>query len=168
MPTFLQKHVMLGRSEALWATAAGLCALVVTIPLAGLLSDRFGRKPLLLAACAVFVVLPYPLFDLMLSGASLATIIAVQVVFALGIALYSGPGPAAIAEIFPTRGRSLWMSTGYSLSVAMFGGFAPFVATWLIRETGSSLSPAYYVMAAAAASMAVIFRLEESARRPLR
>jgi MHS family proline/betaine transporter-like MFS transporter len=168
MPTFLQRHAALGRGEALWATATGLLALVVTIPLAGLLSDRFGRKPLLFAACAVFLVLPYPLFDLMLSGASAATIIAVQVVLALGIALYSGPGPAAIAEIFPTRGRSLWMSTGYSLSVAMFGGFAPFVATWLIRETGSPVSPAYYVMAAAAASLAVVFRLEESMGRPLR
>jgi MHS family proline/betaine transporter-like MFS transporter len=54
------------------------------------------------------------------------------------------------------------------LSVAIFGGFAPFVATWLIRETGSPLSPAYYVMAAACASMVVVFRLEESMGRPLR
>jgi MHS family proline/betaine transporter-like MFS transporter len=60
------------------------------------------------------------------------------------------------------------MSTGYSLSVAMFGGFAPFVATWLIEETGSLLSPAYYLMAAAAASTVVVLRLEESADKPLR
>jgi MHS family proline/betaine transporter-like MFS transporter len=117
---------------------------------------------------SVFLVLPYPLFDLMLFGASLGTIIEIQIALALGIALYSGPGPAAIAEIFTTRGRSTWMSTGYSLSVAMFGGFAPFVATWLIEKTGSLLSPAYYVMAAAAASMVVILRLEESAGKPLR
>lgn len=168
MPTFMQKHLMLGRSEALWATTAGLFALVTTIPLAGLLSDRFGRKPLLLAACVVFMVLPYPLFNLMLAGASLGTIIAIQVALALGIALYSGPGPPAIAEIFPTKGRSTWMSTGYSLSVAMFGGFAPFVATWLIEKTGSLLSPAYYVMAAAAASTVVVLRLQESAHKPLR
>ena len=168
MPTCLQQHVMLGRSEALWATTAGLLVLVTTIPLSGLLSDRFGRKPLLLAACVAFMVLPYPLFDLMLVGASLGTIIAIQVALALGIALYSGPGPAAIAEIFPTKGRSTWMSTGYSLSVAMFGGFAPFVATWLIEKTGSLLSPAYYLMAAAAASTVVVLRLEESADKPLR
>jgi MFS family permease len=168
MPTFLQKHVMLGRSEALWATTAGLFALATTIPFSGLLSDRFGRKPLLLAACVAFMVLPYPLFELMLVGASLGTIIAIQVALALGIALYSGPGPAAIAEIFPTRGRSTWMSTGYSLSVAMFGGFAPFVTTWLIEETGSLLFPAYYLMAAAAASTVVVLRLDESADKPLR
>jgi MHS family proline/betaine transporter-like MFS transporter len=167
MPTFLQRQVLLGRSEALWATAAGLLALVAAIPIAGWLSDRVGRKPLLLAACAMLVLLPYPLFALLFE-ASLATVIAVQVALALGIALYSGPSPAAIAEIFPTKGRSTWMSTGYSLSVAMFGGFAPFIATWLIERTGDALSPAYYVMAAAAASTIVILRLEESAGRPLR
>ena len=123
---------------------------------------------MLLAACAGFVLLPYPLFVLMLSGVSLATIVAVQVVLALAIALYSGPGPAAIAEIFPTKVRSTWMSTGYSAGVAIFGGFAPFIATWLIARTGNPVSPSYYVIAAAVASMAVILGLEETARQPLR
>jgi MFS transporter, MHS family, proline/betaine transporter len=168
MPTFLQKYVKLSRTEALWSTTAGLLVLVVATPLMGLLSDRIGRKPLLLAACAGFVLLPYPLFVLMLSGVSLATVVVVQVVLALTIALYSGPGPAAIAEIFPTRVRSTWMSTGYSAGVAIFGGFAPFIATWLIARTGNPVSPSYYVIAAAVASMAVILGLEETARQPLR
>jgi len=168
MPTFLQKYVKLSRTEALWSTSAGLLVLVVATPLMGLLSDRIGRKPLLLAACAGFVLLPYPLFVLMLSGVSLATIVVVQVVLALTIALYSGPGPAAIAEIFPTKARSTWMSTGYSAGVAIFGGFAPFIATWLIARTGNPISPSYYVIAAAVASMAVILGLEETARQPLR
>ena len=63
--------------------------------------------------------------------------VAVQLVLALAIAVFSGPGPAAIAEIFPTRVRSTWMSTGYSVAVAVFGGFAPFIATWLIARTGN-------------------------------
>jgi len=168
MPTFLQKYVKLSRTEALWSTSAGLLVLVVATPLMGLLSDRIGRKPLLLAACAGFVLLPYPLFVLMLSGVSLATIVVVQVVLALTIALYSGPGPAAIAEIFPTKARSTWMSTGYSAGVAIFGGFAPFIATWLIARTGNPISPSYYVIVAAVASMAVILGLEETARQPLR
>jgi len=168
MPTFLQKYVKLSRTEALGSTSAGLLVLVVATPLMGLLSDRIGRKPLLLAACAGFVLLPYPLFVLMLSGVSLATIVVVQVVLALTIALYSGPGPAAIAEIFPTKARSTWMSTGYSAGVAIFGGFAPFIATWLIARTGNPISPSYYVIAAAVASMAVILGLEETARQPLR
>jgi len=168
MPTFLQKYVKIGRAEALWSTTAGLLVLMLVTPLTGMLSDRIGRKPLLLAACVAFVVLPYPLFVLMLSGVSLATIVLVQVVLALTIALYSGPGPAAIAEIFPTNIRSTWMSAGYSAGVAIFGGFAPFIATWLIARTDSPVSPSYYVVAAALASMAVILGLEETAGRPLR
>ena len=168
MPTFLQKQVGLPRTQALWATTAGLLLLVLAAPLLGWCSDRIGRKPLLLGACVAFLVLPYPLFALMLSRPSLDTAIAVQLLLALVIAVFSGPGPAAIAEIFPTPVRSTWMSAGYSVAVAVFGGFAPFIATWLIARTGSAAAPSFYVMAAAAVSMVVIVGMEETARKPLR
>jgi MHS family proline/betaine transporter-like MFS transporter len=86
----------------------------------------------------------------------------------VAIGLFSGPGPAAIAEIFPTRVRSTWMSGAYSVAVAIFGGFAPFIATWLIARTGSPLAPTAYLIAAGLASLVVILRLEETAGKPLR
>ena len=168
MPTFTQGYAGLTRTDALWATSAGLLVLVVATPFAGALSDRVGRKPLLICSCAAFILLPYPLFSLMLGNAPVATVVAVQLLFALAIALFSGPGPAAIAEIFPTRVRSTWMSAGYSLAVAIFGGFAPFIATWLIATTGSALSPTYYLIAAGIVSLLVIVRLDETAGKPLR
>jgi MFS transporter, MHS family, proline/betaine transporter len=168
MPTFLQKQVGLPRTQALWATSAGLLLLVLSAPLLGWLSDRVGRKPLLLAACAAFVLLPYPLFVVMLSQPSLGTAVAVQLILALAIAVFSGPGPAAIAEMFPTQVRSTWMSAGYSIAVAVFGGFAPFIATWLIARTGNPAAPSFYVMAAAVVSLVVIARMEETAGKPLR
>ena len=168
MPTFLQKQVGVPRSQALWATASGLLVMVIATPLMGLLSDRVGRRPLLAVACVASLALPYPLFKLMLSGVPLSTIFLVQLALAFVIAVFSGPGPAAIAEIFPTRVRSTWMSTGYSLAVSIFGGFAPFIATWLIARTGDPLAPSYYLMAAAAITLIVVLRLEETARAPLR
>ncbi len=141
---------------------------VIATPFAGAVSDRVGRKPLLIAACVSLILLPYPLFAMMLDGAHVATVVMVQVVFAVAIALFSGPGPAAIAEIFPTAIRSTWLSTGYSLAVAIFGGFAPFIATWLISVTGSPLSPVYYLIVASIVSLLVILRLDETARMPLR
>lgn len=167
MPTFTQQHVGLARSEALWSNTLGLLVLVVAIPFAGALSDRIGRKPLLLACCVAFALLSHALFDVMVTQGSLAVVIGVQVLFALMIASFSGPGPAAIAEIFPTHMRSTWMSAGYSLAVAIFGGFAPFIATWLIGRTGSPLSPTWYVIAAAVISTLVILRLPETAHRDL-
>lgn len=168
MPTFTQKHLGLERAHALWATAIGLGALIAATPVAGWLSDRVGRRPLLLAACCALIVLPYALFSLMLRRPSFEVVALVQIAFALALALFCGPGPAAIAEIFPTRVRSTWMSAAYSLSVALFGGFAPFVATWLIQRSGSPLSPTWYLVLAAVVSLLVIVRLDETARRPLR
>ncbi|MDP6515517.1 MAG: MFS transporter [Alphaproteobacteria bacterium] len=167
MPTFAERHLGLDRTVALWSNSLGLLVLVLTVPLAGLLSDRIGRKPLLLASCIGFAVLAYPLFDHMLGGTSIGAIMAAQVLFGLLIALYSGPGPAAIAEMFATLGRATWMSVGYSLAVAIFGGFAPFVSTWLIAATGSALAPVFYVLAAAAVTALVILTMPETARRRL-
>uniref|UniRef100_UPI0031D331D9 MFS transporter n=1 Tax=Inquilinus sp. TaxID=1932117 RepID=UPI0031D331D9 len=154
-------------TAALWSNTIGLLVLVVAVPTMGHLSDRIGRKPLLLACCAAFIVLSYPLFSVMASGAGFLTVAAIQIVFGLMIALFSGAGPAAIAEIFPTNSRSTWMSTGYSLATAIFGGFAPYIATWLISTTGSPVAPTYYLIAAAIVSAVVIAGLRETARDQL-
>jgi len=168
MPTFTAQYANLTEAQALWSNTAGLVVLVGVIPLWGAVSDRVGRRPLLLACAVAFLVLPYPVATFLISGPSFSAILALQVVMATIIALFSGTGPAAIAEIFPTRSRSTLMTTGYAFAVAIFGGFAPYVATWLIRETGNPVAWVYYVMAAAAVSGIVIYRLEETAHQPLR
>lgn len=168
MPSFTERYASLSRSQALWSNTIGLLVLVIAIPFWGRTSDRVGRRPLLLACCAAFVVLPYPVASFLASGPSFGAIVALQVFMAVIIALFSGTGPAAIAEIFPTRSRSTWMTIGYAFAVAIFGGFAPYIATWLIRETGSPIAWVYYVMLAAVISGSVIFNLEETAHRPLR
>jgi MHS family proline/betaine transporter-like MFS transporter len=149
MPTFLTKFAGLSQSQALWGNAIALAILVVTTPLFGLLSDKIGRKPLLLACCAAFAILPYP-------------------VFSIFIAAFSGAGPAALAELFPTHSRTLLMSVGYSLSVAIFGGFAPYIATWLIDRTGSPIAPTYYLIASGIISGIVIWSFRETAHQELR
>jgi MHS family proline/betaine transporter-like MFS transporter len=168
LPTFLQQHAGFPRTAALWSTAAGLLFMVAATPLLGALSDRVGRKPLLLAACLIFVLLPYPLFDFLLSRPSFASVVAAQCLLSFAIAVFSGPGPAAIAETFPTRLRSGWMSAGYSLSVALFGGFAPYLATWLIATTGNPVAPSLYLVAAALVTGGVILNLKETAHEPLK
>src|SRR5262249_20687233 len=88
MPTFTQKYAGLSSAAALWSNTAGLLLLMVAIPPFGLLSDRVGRKPLLIASCIAFIVLPYPLFGTMLKGSSFTTILAIQLLIALAIGLY--------------------------------------------------------------------------------
>jgi MFS family permease len=168
MPTFAEEYAGLGHAAALWSNTAGLLLLMVAIPLFGHMSDRLGRKPLLLASCVAFIVLPYPMFRLMLAGVSPTAILLMQLLIALAIALYSGAGPAAISEIFATRQRTTFMSIANGTAVAIFGGFAPFIATWLIAETGSPIAPVYYVIASAVVTAAVIVGLRERAQEELR
>jgi len=167
MPTFLTKHAGVSQTQALWCNAIALMVLVMTMPLFGWWSDRIGRKPLLLVCCLAFIILPYPLFSIILSGPSLVTIVAIQIVFNVFIAAFSGAGPAALSELFQTHSRTTLMSTGYSVAVAIFGGFAPFIATWLISTTGSPISPTYYLIFSGIVSGIVISSFRETAHEKL-
>lgn len=167
MPSFTTRYASLSQAQALWSNTIGLVVLVLAIPFWGWLSDRVGRRPLLLVCCAAFLVVPWPVATYLTSGPPFAMIVTLQVGLGAVLAMFSGAAPAAIAEIFPTHQRSTWMTTGYALAVAIFGGFAPFLATWLIRVTGSPVAWVWYVAAAAVVTGTVIYRLEETAHRPL-
>lgn len=167
MPTFSQKYLHVPRDVSLWSTTIAIAAMVVAIPLFGLLSDRIGRKPLLLASAIGYLVLGYPLFHLLLASPSSGLLIAAQTAFALMLAACSGPAPATICELFATKGRATWMSTAYSVCVAIFGGCAPFIVTWLIEATGKPAAPSFYLVACAAVSALTIFTLKETAHSKL-
>jgi len=164
MPSWTAKYMNLTPALALWSNTIGLIVLVISIPIMGHLSDRYGRRPLLLICCAAFIILPWPLFKFLSSGGvPFAVLVLIQIGIAILISLYSGAGPAAIAEIFPTRRRSTWMTTGYALSVAIFGGSAPYLSILMIQKFGTPIAPVYYLVVAAVISIAVIWSLKETA-----
>lgn len=168
MPTFLVKHAGLTQQQALNSNSIALVVLVLSTPFFGWLSDRVGRRVLLLACCAAFVILPYPLFNIIIGKPGFETILAIQITFNIFIGAFSGAAPAALCEIFPTHSRTTLLSIGYSLATAIFGGFAPFIATALIEATGSSISPTYYLICAGVVSGSVIFFLRETAHDKLK
>lgn len=167
LPSFVQKYVGLSASASLWWNTGGLLLMTLAIPFWGALSDRIGRKPLILLGCVAFIVLPYPLFAWMLATKSVLLVAIIQLGSGILIGIFSGVAPAALSEIFPTRMRTTWMSIGYGIANAIFGGFAPFIAIWLIRATGSPLSPAFYVIVAAIMSTITVLTLKETAHAPL-
>src|SRR6185437_9405438 len=153
--------------KAFVSNSIALVVLVVVTPCFGWLSDRIGRKPLLLGCCAGCVLLSYPLFLVLISGVSFITIVAVQILFDLLLGAFSGAGPAALCELFPTQSLTMLMSIGYSLSTALFGGFAPLISPWFIGATGEPMPAALKKSAAGVVSGLVIWTLRETAHERL-
>jgi MFS transporter, MHS family, proline/betaine transporter len=166
-PTFMQKYLGLSASQALWSTTFANAVVLVTCLAAGALSDKIGRKPLMLIHCIAFLLLTYPLMHLLAQGASFATVVIVQALLGVLTGLFLGSFPAALVEFFPTRRRLAGLGTAYNLSSMVFGGFAPFVATWLISQSGSPVAVSWYVIFAAALSTVAVLRLRETARAGL-
>jgi len=163
VPTFTQKYAGLSPTQSLWSNTIGMVAMVATTPVWGALSDRIGRRPVLLASTISIGLLAWPLLALMIGTNSFAVVMPIQVLLGVLMALFSGTAPSAISEIFPTHLRTTWMAIGYTLATAVFGGFTPFVATWLIRLTGSPLASTYlWLLPAAIVSSLVIFSMKET------
>lgn len=166
LPTYFTETLDFAKTDAFISiTVASVVALALIPPL-GALSDRVGRRPLLYAGAIGFVVLTYPLFLLLGSG-SLGAAIAAHAGLAAIEAVFVCASLAAGAELFATRVRYSGYSIGYNLSVALFGGTAPYVATFLVDRTGNDLAPAFYVMVAAIVSLGTLLTMRETARRPL-
>jgi MHS family proline/betaine transporter-like MFS transporter len=167
LPTYFTKTLGFTKADAFISiTVASVVGLVLILPM-GALSDRVGRKPLLIAGAVGFAVFSYPLFMLLNSG-SLTAAIAAHAGLAGIESVFVSASLAAGAELFATRVRSSGYSIGYNVSVALFGGTAPYVATWLTDRTGNPLAPAYYVILAAVVTLATVLTMRETAARPLR
>ncbi len=140
--------------------------LALLIPVTGAWSDRIGRKPLLLASCGLFAVLSYPMF-LLMRHASAVGVLLLAVLFAVILSLFSGPGPTALAELFPTRIRYTALSLPYQTVIAVCGGFAPFIATLLIEWTHQASAPSWYLVLSAVVTFVAVATFAETARKPL-
>ena len=114
----------------------------------------------------LFIVLTVPLFG-MLEGASFAMIVLIQVIFGALLTVNDGTLPCFLTEIFPTRVRYSGFAFSFNTANALFGGTAPFVATWLISATGSKTAPAWYLVAAAVVALVAMLAARETAGKPL-
>jgi MHS family proline/betaine transporter-like MFS transporter len=163
LPTYATRQLRLPQSGSLFANSMALVVLAVLCPLFGRLSDTIGRKPLMLIGAGAIALLTYPAVSMLAQRPSLLMLSGVQLLMAVLIASFTGPAPAALAELYPPAVRSSGMSLAYNSAVTLFGGFAPFISTWLIAATGSNLAPAVYVVAAALLSFLALGFMKETA-----
>lgn len=166
-PTYLGQVLNLPASLTLATTALITAILLGCIPLMGALSDRLGRKTVLLAGSIGFVLLVYPCYALMSQQAVVPGLIGAGVL-ALLVSVPQGVTHVTLTELFPTRVRWTYYAIGLSISVAVFGSTAPFVTTVLVNTLGSAIGPAIYVGAAAAVTALTLIFAKETAKSPLR
>ncbi len=169
MPTYLQAALHTGFNQALLIAVISNLGFAATILPAGILSDRYGRRTLMLLATFLLLVLAFPLLKVLQHPESGMAIKAL-VVFIAGalVGMLAGPGPAMLAEMFPTRVRYTGLGLAYSLSNALFSGCAGLIITGLMKQTGNADIPAWYVMATAVVSFIALLSLnKDDHRRPL-
>jgi len=166
IPTYGQKTLHLPAYTGFVATLVGGVILAIFSVLAGHWSDKTSRSRIMIWMAWLFALTAYPVFWLMVTFPSLAAC-----VFAVGFlnlikAGYSGVLPSLLSEQFPVETRAVGVAFSYSISVSIFGGFAPFVATSLIAQTGDPLSPSFYLIVTALFSIVALIVIGRRERVP--
>ncbi|KKJ08162.1 major facilitator transporter [Burkholderia gladioli] len=125
-------------------------------PLSGRLADRYGPYKLFYPITVLWMLCAYPLFAYVVSEPSASRLFTAQIISTVFLAAMSGAHPGMLATLFPVRSRSSGVALSYNIAVTLFGGLAPFTITWLTSLSGSSLTPAFYLIFAGFVSLALV------------
>lgn len=163
-PTFGKKVLMLSASDSLLVTLLVAVSNFFWLPVGGALSDRYGRKPVLVTMAMLALMTAYPALNLLAEAPSFSMMLTVLLWLSFLYGLYNGAMIPALTEIMPVEVRVAGFSLAYSLATAIFGGFTPVISTALIEYTGDKASPGYWMsFAAICALLATLYLYRRSA-----
>ena len=160
-----------GKAAQIYGLFGTIWALMqlISMPIIGALSDRYGRKPAMLWPRVALMLLTYPLFLWLIADTSFTTLTITTLILAGLTGMSAAPTVVAIPEQFPMPIRALGLSVVYAVGVAVFGGSAQAIVTWLIAVTGSPAAPALYVVASSIITViAIVLTPETGGKAELR
>lgn len=159
--TFISEILQFSGTVRFWFVIIACLLSAVVMPIGGMMSDRWGRKPILLIS-GVAATLSMLWFFLAGSGATPMSFFFPLMACALSFGFYASTTYATMTELLPTRIRSTGIAVAYNLPVALFGGSAPLIAAWFIATTGDITSPVYFFVGTGVISLVALFVLRES------
>jgi MFS family permease len=146
LPIFAKQRLGIAAADANLATFLGTAVILLCCPLGGYLSDRYGRKAVLLPGMLGYGVAAWVFFHHFIAAPSFQSLVMLQVGVSFFMSFMWAPVPIVLTEVFPVGVRSTGAALTYNLAVLLFGGLAPFINTWLVKVTGSNTAPLYYVL----------------------
>jgi MHS family citrate/tricarballylate:H+ symporter-like MFS transporter len=152
-PTYGKTVLHLTEADSLTVTLCVGISNFIWLPLTGALSDRIGRKPILVAATILTIVSSYPILSWLVSDISFGRMLGVELWLSFLYGTYNGAMVVTLTEVIPVRVRTAGFSMAYSLATTI-GGLTPFVCTWLIDRTGDKAAPGLWMSVAAACGLA--------------
>ncbi|MER6943429.1 MFS transporter [Nonomuraea sp. NPDC000554] len=165
LPTYAQQNVNFDKADSLTVSTIALVFFMILQPLLGMLSDKIGRRPMLIAFGLAFTLLPVPLLSMLTN--SFSSLLLIQCVGMVFLGCYTAIAAAVNSELFPTRVRAAGAGFPYSLTVAIFGGTAPLIGTALKDAGNSGLFPWYMSALALISTLVYVFALKETKDQPL-
>lgn len=161
MPTYAIRELGMAPPVALFGAAITGLLSFACAPFVGLWADKVGRKPLILWSRLALAVMIYPGFYWLNASPTPAVLFTVVGLLSITLVIQSVPGITMLPEMFPKHVRASGMSLVYSVGVALFGGFSPFISTWLLNATGNKLAPAWYLLAMTLVSLIGLYSLKD-------
>jgi MHS family citrate/tricarballylate:H+ symporter-like MFS transporter len=148
-PTFGRSVLKLSTQDALLVTLLVAVTNFIWNPVGGAISDRIGRKPVLLTIACLSLLTAYPALHWLVAAPTFGKMLAVEMMFSFYFGVYSGAMLGCLVEIVPAHVRTTCFSLAFALAAGLFGTFTPFASTWLIDHTGDKASPGFWLMCAA-------------------
>jgi MFS family permease len=162
LTTYVLTTLGMPPSKAMFATIANGAVMVAGALWGGRLSDRFGRKPVMILPRIALVAAIYPAFLLLVTVTTTGILVFVTALLTLLGILSTAAALTALTEAFPNEARCSGLAISYAISVSVFGGTTQFIIAWLIGTTGDRLSPAYYVILTSVIGLWAMFKLPET------
>lgn len=167
LPTYANMIGGLSRPDGFAGNMVSTVVYIVGVPTFAYISDRIGRKPLLLATAILFLVFVYPLLSLLSGQVSFLTFTFVSAIGALFLSMNNGVLGTVLSELFPTSVRTSGIGIPYAVCAALFGGTAPLIATWLHGLGGVWYVSLYAMLISVISILTHIFLTPETRGRPL-